>query len=248
QILGDFLNWGLLGALTVQVYLYHITFSKDSVGLRVFVYVTYALELAQTILTMAESTFDKFVYKFGDVGNAVQLHITWLTVPVMCGIVAAAVQIFYARRIWVLSRSNFLAAVVIILALMQGSTGVATGVVVGTAIWIWLAGSAAVDVIIAISMTILLLRTKSGIRHSDSMVNALVRLVIESGVLTATIAIVTIVLYAALPGTSYYTCPSAVLAKLYANTMITSLNNRAYIPRSTNYISASCGGSDAMTA
>lgn len=52
---------------------------------------------------------------------------------------------------------------------------------------------------------------------------------IESGTLTATVAVVGVVLFAALPGTIYYECPALILAKLYANTMVTSLNNRAFL-------------------
>lgn len=61
------------------------------------------------------------------------------------------------------------------------------------------------------------------------MVMKLVRLVIESGTLTATVAVVGVVLFAALPGTVYYEFPALILAKLYANTLVTSLNNRAFL-------------------
>ena len=41
------------------------------------------------------------------------------------------------------------------------------------------------------------------------------------------------VLFVALPGTAYYTAPAVMLTKLYANTIVTSFNNRALLQRTS---------------
>ncbi|KAI1798468.1 hypothetical protein LXA43DRAFT_32739 [Ganoderma leucocontextum] len=242
QVLGEYLNWGLMGALTVQVYLYHILFPEDARTTRAFVYIIFAIEWLQTIL-ITDDAFDKYALHYGDVNNLVKLRLAWFSVPVLGGIVSAAVQLYYARRIWLLSKSDILAGIIAILSLTQGAAGVASGILVKNqsasqaasqdkslpAISVWLGGSTLVDIMIAVSMTFLLLRTRSGLKHSDTMVMKLVRLIIESGTLTATVAVVAVVLFAALPGTVYYEFPALILAKLYANTMVTSLNNRAFL-------------------
>ncbi|OJT05447.1 hypothetical protein TRAPUB_3736 [Trametes pubescens] len=97
----------------------------------------------------------------------------------------------------------------------------------------WLGGSALADIVIAVTMTILLLKTKTGFRRSDSLVNKLARLAIESGTVTASVAIVDVVMFSALPQTLYHECPALALSKLYANMMLASLNNRAFIRRET---------------
>ncbi|KAM5543747.1 hypothetical protein V8D89_002364 [Ganoderma adspersum] len=231
-----------MGALSVQVYLYHILFPEDPRTTRAFVYIIFAIEWLQTIL-ITDDAFDKYALHYGDVDNLVKLRLAWFSVPVLGGIVSAAVQLYYARRIWLLSKSDILAGVIAVLSLVQGAAGIASGVLVKNrpasqassqdkslpAISVWLGGSTLVDVMIAVAMTYLLLRTRTGLKHSDTMVMKLVRLVIESGTLTATVAVVAVVLFAALPGTVYYEFPALILAKLYANTLVTSLNNRAFL-------------------
>ncbi|KAI0364109.1 hypothetical protein BV20DRAFT_1057476 [Pilatotrama ljubarskyi] len=249
QLLGQFINWGLMGALSVQTYLYHITFPQDPLSIRCFVYGLFAFEWVQTGLII-ENSFDVFVYNFGNVPNMLKFHNSWFSVPVMCGIVSAAVQIFYSRRIYVLSGSLSLASLICVLALTQGSAAIASGVLLKLirsasdqaattpAIATWLGGSALVDIIIAVTMTILLLKTRTGFRRSDTLVNKLVRLVIESGTITASVAIVDVVMFVALPNTLYHECPALVLAKLYANMMMASLNNRAFLQQGTMDTSA----------
>ncbi|OBZ73413.1 hypothetical protein A0H81_07271 [Grifola frondosa] len=240
QMLGFLLNWGLQGVLSNQVYLYHINFPNDSWKLKALVYGIFVFEWAQTIL-ITTTAFEAFVYGWGNIESLTVFHTTWLSVPIMCGIVAAVVQIFYARRILILSQSRVLAGVVVVLALVQGSAALAGGIMLKRltsaseqstttpAIATWLGGSALVDIVIAVTMTILLLRTKSGLMQSDNLVNRLVRLVIESGTLTASVALVDVILFSAIPNQLYHECPALILAKLYANTMVTSLNNRTFL-------------------
>ena len=75
------------------------------------VYFVLALEWVQTGLIGANAT-NKFAYNFGNFETFAQFGLAWFSVPVMCGIVSTMVQIFYARRIWVLSRSRILAGIV----------------------------------------------------------------------------------------------------------------------------------------
>lgn len=63
--------------------------------------------------------------------------------------------------------------------------------------------------------------------------NKLARLAIESGTVTASVAIVDVVMFSALPQTLYHECPALALSKLYANMMLASLNNRAFLRQET---------------
>lgn len=81
-------------------------------------YIIFAVEWAQTILIM-DDAFDKYALKFGDVSNLVDLRLAWFSVPVLGGIVSAAVQLFYARRIWLLSKSALLSGVVVVVSALR---------------------------------------------------------------------------------------------------------------------------------
>jgi len=96
--------------------------------------------------------------------------------------------------------------------------------------WMWLIGGAVADVLIAVAMCYLLLKAKSNInRRSSDVVSSLVRMTIETNALTASIAIIGIALFAALPHTTYFIAPTLFLGKLYANTLLLTFNNRAFL-------------------
>ncbi|KAI0788165.1 hypothetical protein C8Q74DRAFT_660754 [Fomes fomentarius] len=101
---------------------------------------------------------------------------------------------------------------------------------------VWRGGAALVDVIIAASMTVLLLRGKSDLMRSDFRVHRLVQLTIETGSLTAIVAIVDLLCFTAFSSTLLYECPSLVLTKLYSNTLVESLKNRAVLRIAENGI------------
>ncbi|EJF59156.1 hypothetical protein DICSQDRAFT_31848, partial [Dichomitus squalens LYAD-421 SS1] len=70
----------------------------------------FAVEWAQTLIIM-DDAFDKYAYNFGDVNKLVELRNAWLSGPFLGGVVGAAVQLFYARHIWLLSKSRLLVVV-----------------------------------------------------------------------------------------------------------------------------------------
>ncbi|EED85508.1 predicted protein [Postia placenta Mad-698-R] len=144
EFVGLLLDWGLQGALCSQTYFYYTSFPKDVTALKIFVGALFLAEWVQTILATTGISGNLFAENDA-VANILPLTVG---VPVMSGIIAAAVQIFYAWRIFVLSvdkRSRYLAAAIALFdPQMSGSS-------IGT----WLAITASVDILIAISMSIL---------------------------------------------------------------------------------------------
>ncbi|KZT10527.1 uncharacterized protein LAESUDRAFT_644668 [Laetiporus sulphureus 93-53] len=197
QLLGYFLNWALLGILLTQVYLYYLWFPEDRKIMKCLVYGLAIFETVQTSLTTA-AAFDQYIYSDGDTSRVDTLPFVWFSVPVMAAITAAVVQIFYAWRIFMLAHSSnyVLPMMVVILALFQLGAGTAGGVKVVLYIpcpWTslltrttqaWLVGAAVNDVVIAVAMTILLLRAKTGIARMDAILSGIIRLSVETGSLT----------------------------------------------------------------
>ncbi|PFH46600.1 hypothetical protein AMATHDRAFT_98023, partial [Amanita thiersii Skay4041] len=48
-IVGNLLNWGLFGALTVQVYIYYLAFPEDRNWIKWTIYIVYGLEVTHVI-------------------------------------------------------------------------------------------------------------------------------------------------------------------------------------------------------
>ncbi|KAF9479831.1 hypothetical protein BDN70DRAFT_664704 [Pholiota conissans] len=233
------LNWGLYGVLSLQVYLYYLAFPRDRLGNKALVYGTYLLETAQVIIFTANG-FQTFAVGFGNpqVLNGVQTF--WFAAPMLTGIVAFIAQIFYAYRISVLSQKRHVAALVTLFSLTQLAASFAIGIQVKDAglfsrllkrralitVGVWQGSSAACDILIAIAMTYYLKSRDSGIEETHALVTRIIRLTIETGTLTATIAVVSLML-GYLPGQpSYYRTTVSVLAKLYSNSMMVVLNSR----------------------
>ncbi|KAH8988329.1 hypothetical protein EDB92DRAFT_1948015 [Lactarius akahatsu] len=95
----------------------------------------------------------------------------------------------------------------------------------------WMSGNASADILIAgSSLFYLERRRREGSGHfSDHALSKVVRLIIETNVLTSTVGIVTLLTVAIFPDKTWFACPAAVLGKLYSNTLLVSLNNRISI-------------------
>ncbi|KZT05252.1 uncharacterized protein LAESUDRAFT_236210 [Laetiporus sulphureus 93-53] len=257
-VLGLAFNWGLQSVLTVQTYIYYLCFPHDHWTQKCLVYVLCIYEWVQTGLITA------FIYRlllgitatqsilsvYDDLelfsGNA------WVTIYIMGAVQSAAVQIYFSRRIYILSRSYIIPCFTIFVALAQLSAGLVGGVQrlktdkdfvrddydanfhyrvlnMDVATCVWLAASTICDVTIAVSLVVLLFRLKNGLRWTNIIINRLINLVIETGSLTAVTAVVTFGLFVGVPNTELAICPLLILSKLYANSVLITLNNRVIL-------------------
>ncbi|KAK0486306.1 hypothetical protein IW261DRAFT_791003 [Armillaria novae-zelandiae] len=241
-IVGYLLNWGLFGTLSIQLYLYYLAFPKDRQFVKFLVYGIYIVEFVQTIL-VAHDAFAVFGYGFGDLEALTGIHCNWLVVPIMTAIVAFVGQVFYSYRIFVLSRSRIIPALVICVSLTSSTASIIGGVYIYQAddltklnnirisisMGISCTGYAFCDIVIAICMTFYLMRSQTGFRRTQILVTKIIRLTIETGSLTATIALVIPILFFAFPHQAFYVTPALIISKLYANTIYMVLNSRIRI-------------------
>ncbi|KAK0192533.1 hypothetical protein F5146DRAFT_507044 [Armillaria mellea] len=240
-LLGYVFHWGLFGVLTVQVYLYHLAFTKEKAYLRCLVYGIFMIEVVQTALVTYE-LFRSFATNFGDVAAFSDPQVSWLAVPIFSGIVSGIVQIYFAHRISVLSGSRTIGLIIVVLAITQGTSSIVAEVQartvgdvshlqeqtdVGTTMW--LAGSALCDVMIAISMTYFLSKFDTKYKETQAIISKFIRLTIETGSMTATVAVTDLILFLVFPHNNYHITPALVLAKLYSNTLLVMLNSRMHV-------------------
>ncbi|KAF8150014.1 hypothetical protein B0H34DRAFT_802136 [Crassisporium funariophilum] len=243
-LLAYLLNWGLLGVLSTQVYVYYLAFPRDPSRSKALVYSVYLFEVVQTIL-LTHTCFDAFAAGFGNLNAINHIGEIWWSVPIMSSIVGFVVQAFYAYRIRILAQSYIVASVIMLLAAIQLGGGIATGIFGAEALvftnflndktfistGFWSGGAALADVVIAACMTYYLSRSATHWKPTRDIVRRLIRLIIETGTLTATIAIINLIL-SLLPGRpAYYQVTSAILGKMYSNTMMVVFNSRMKVGR-----------------
>ncbi|KAH9027005.1 hypothetical protein EDB85DRAFT_1971790 [Lactarius pseudohatsudake] len=186
----------------------------------------------------------------------------------MTTFIALVVQMYFCYRIWTLTRNVWLCSIVTVTSI-GAAIGAAWGGIVSIidakyavskpAIYLWSTSSTVADILIATAMTLLLRRTRAieGL-YSRFVLVRVVRVTIETNMLTASVAIASVVLYAAFPNQIYYTftCvvfPSpgfthanvsnsvGIIGKLYSNSLLVSLNNRIYF---RDRVSGSSGAGD----
>ncbi|KAI0280488.1 hypothetical protein BGY98DRAFT_963681 [Russula aff. rugulosa BPL654] len=238
-LLGSLVNWGLYGALTVQIYVYSYNFPNDERVLKYLAYFCFLVETLQTALNGAD-VYYWFIEGFGNVERLQDSHFAPIDIPIIHALISFIVQVYFCYRIWVLSkrRSSWLCVLILIVSMLQAIGGAWGGIqseIVGkyavskTALYLWSLGSAFADVLIAISMATLLYQTRvEGNRFSNDILIRLVRITIETNAITALTAITSFVLYVGYPDEIYYVFTAGIIGKIYANTLMVSLNNRIY--------------------
>ncbi|KAK0474445.1 hypothetical protein IW261DRAFT_1650132 [Armillaria novae-zelandiae] len=167
-IVSYLLHWGLFGALSVQLYLYYLAFPNDKKFTKYLVYGIYIIEFVQTVL-FTHDAFAEFGYSFGDIEALIAMNFNWLTVFIMNAIdtLACIGQVFYAYRIFILSKSRIVPLFIICVSLTSSVTAMIAGAYsfpkdsitdlntrkMSIVIGIWCGASALCDIIIAICMT-----------------------------------------------------------------------------------------------
>jgi len=237
-LLGSLVNWALYGVLTVQIYVYSYNFPNDKRAVKCLAYFAFLLETLQTALNGAD-VFYWFIQGFGDVDRLQNSHFAPIDIPIIHAIISFVVQVYFCYRIWILNkRSSWLCIIIATASVLQTIGGVWGGIqseIVGkyavskTALYFWSLGSAFADVLIAIAMILLLRRTRTkGNGFSNDLLLRLVRLTVETNLLTAATALASFILYVAYPNEIYYVFTAGIIGKIYANTLLVSLNNRIY--------------------
>ncbi|KAJ7042355.1 hypothetical protein C8F04DRAFT_896189, partial [Mycena alexandri] len=224
---------------TSHLDLYYQAFPNDRVFTKGLVYTVYCISLIQVIFATIDA-FNTFGYGFGDPSALTTTKFAWLVAPVFGGIVACIVQSFYAYRLYQLSRSRIVPSILVFVTLGTCVTGIIEGVSVRqcvcsrrhdplTICQLFLVGAALIDITIAGCMSYYLTKRDTGFRRTHALATKLIRLSIETGVLTALVAIVTLALFFGLPGKAYFVVPGSLFSTVYANTMFVVLNSRIQI-------------------
>ncbi|KAJ7698008.1 hypothetical protein B0H17DRAFT_978399 [Mycena rosella] len=241
--IGSILNWMLMGTLVMQLYTYYQTFSFDQLFLRILVNTLFVLDLAQTFV----STHFAWYFIVTMWGNASDFGVVpWSAsmIPILCGIVAGTVQIFYAWRIWVLAPDQRLlkgmAVLIVLLALTQCTSAIVAGalvlrtptqgelLVIKPEVTTWLSCSFIVDFFITASMTFILTQAKdqSGWGPSETVITALIHRVVQTGAASAVCAAIDLWMFVGYPGTNIHFVPAFILGKVYTNSLMLTLNLR----------------------
>jgi len=244
------MSWFLWGILTVQIY-YYSTFFKDSWRLRTLVYGLYVVDSLQVFVNM-QSAFDLLCNNWGNAEKILVPGWTFCIMPVFSGLVSYPVQCFFAFRIWKLRTTwkaplaqlalKFVIAFVLLCGLAQALGAMITGgrlaeigdtrliSVLNAYIALWLGGSTVCDTVITITL-LLLLRSAGKTtewKKTKNLIDSLIQQTVQTGMITTIAASVELILFLVLNKTYLHTILACILGKLYTNSLMATLNSRAW--------------------
>ncbi|KAI0085581.1 hypothetical protein BDY19DRAFT_442111 [Irpex rosettiformis] len=252
--LGHLFNWGLFGALTVQVYIYYISFPNDKRLPKIIVSSCYILELLQTVLSTRDA-FRNFGTGWGNMEDLDTVGWLWFSVPVLGSIICCMGQLFYTWRLYMLGRSWFITGIILTIALVQLGFGLYSGITAGIAghfsgmqhhtfkyTAVWLSSAAVNDVLIAICMIWYLHRSNTGFRETSTLVTKFIRLSCETGLVCALFATLDCAFYVRWQNNNFHLAPSIPLSKMYSNSLLVVLNARIKIVGGRNEYKSNSSG------
>jgi len=235
-LIGFTFNAVLLGVMFTQVYLYYTQFKNDKMWIKVFVAVLFLLDIFNTSCDAAY-LYLALIEHFGDFKYLGV--VTWLfdTDPASTGFIVTLVQSFFAWRIYLLTKSWIYPAMILATAITGGVTAILTPVEVAkvpffvdiglskTTISIWLASEVLGDFIITTVLVWHLSSHKTGFQRSDMIIDRIIRLTIQTGLLTMIFAAINLIVFLTDP-TGTHLLFNFFLCKLYSNSLMSTLNSR----------------------
>ncbi|KAF8837563.1 hypothetical protein BDN67DRAFT_972769 [Paxillus ammoniavirescens] len=228
----------LYGIFCMQTFYYARNYARDRLILKWLVVFLWILETVHLALSI-HVTECYLIMNFDD-PPALEYVIWSIGATAFVGyVVIWAVDLCFVWRIWQLSRRTGTCIFLVILATAPTALGFANcvlsvrhpyvpeflAVVFPTMVAGWILAAIA-DSLIAIALCYYLHRCRSGMRRTEHIINRLLLYSINTGALAALFAIITIVLYVALPGTMVFAAFVQVQSKLYGISLLASLNAR----------------------
>ncbi|EPQ53453.1 hypothetical protein GLOTRDRAFT_130788 [Gloeophyllum trabeum ATCC 11539] len=236
SLIGLFFNILLYGIMITQTFLYFHAFPNDRRWIKLFVSVLF---LADTVNSIFDCVFiyQAVIIHFGDDDFVANANWVFATDPAMTGIIAAMVQLFFAWRIKILTGNNYLVGIVIVAAITGMFGGLGTAVAIKfvpkfiefqrfePVVIVWLIGNAICDIIITSVLTWHLRRHRTGFPATDDIVNKIIRLTVQTGMLTCIVALFDTVFFVA-SSSGIHIGFNFPLSKLYTNSLMSTLNSR----------------------
>ncbi|PLW08779.1 hypothetical protein PCANC_17357 [Puccinia coronata f. sp. avenae] len=236
-VVGTAVSTFLFGVTLAQVYTYFSNFKTDRPIYRYSVIGLFILDVLHTAFSQY-TLWHWFVAHYGDPTAVVKSPWSFSMSPVMCGLAAFVVQIFYAHRVYLLSSKRIIIPSLIafgaLFQLVWASGATAKVFIIqyfeGFQVWTygvacWLGGAAVTDLLITGSLVWILLNSKRGIRRTNNIIDRLISLTIETNGLTFTVAMLDLILFSAFKDASHVG-PHLCLVKLYINSFLVTLNSR----------------------
>ncbi|KAJ7743585.1 hypothetical protein B0H16DRAFT_1889873 [Mycena metata] len=253
NLFGELLTFFFAGTFIAQACIYYVAFPRDSRGLKIYVSVVCLF----TMLFLCSNITDTYIWYavgYGNIAAFLEPHNKNHASVIGASMAVLFVQLFFCYRIVAIKRAAWpFALFIVLLVIVQCATGFALGILfrlgatevsdprhalTGRVNDVSIITCVVASILISAVTSYVLLSAEVAPSTRDRLKN-IVLLVIETNTVTAIVALVSVVLYAVFPGTSYFLCPFGILPTLYVNSFFASLNHRAISSAQSSDVSVS---------
>lgn len=238
-LVGGFLAAALSGIVTVQSFIYFKLYPTDLAWRKAIVAVIWSLDSIHTALVGA-SIWIYLIQNFGDTSKINDIPVTVAMTIALTAILTFIVHCFFAHRIHKLSRCDWrISAPILAFAFLRlCSASITTAEMIHLKTfsefkqefrWIFTLGlalSSLVDILIAIFLCYSLQTTRKAASSMDYIVNSVILYTLENNSLTSAATVISMVCWLVMPTNLIFMGLHFVISKLYANSLLATLNAR----------------------
>ncbi|GLB38883.1 hypothetical protein LshimejAT787_0600450 [Lyophyllum shimeji] len=238
MLIGVFFNMILYGILLVQMYTYYQLYKKDAPWIRFLVWYLFIIETANTAFDMF-IMYEPLIIRYGSPDGTKFFPTLFASEPLVIVAVSTPIQLFFAWRIMKLTKSIWIPIAIALFGVVSLGGGIWTGVKITIVklfarkpelhnpALVWFLSSCVADVLITGSLVYSLSKRRTGFVATDDAISRLIRMTVQTGMLTALFAVGDVVFFMTLPHTALNFLWDLALSKLYTNCLMSTLNARA---------------------
>ncbi|KAI0687256.1 hypothetical protein C8Q76DRAFT_661365 [Earliella scabrosa] len=235
----------LYGITTLQSFLYFQKYQNDTKLLKAFVAAIWILETVHTAFCIQIA----YAYAIQGFGHYAYFEtINWgVGITVFTEVILSTlVQVFYVRRVWIMSgHAKILSGTIALFVVCRVGFGIGSTILsYHYPDWVefrahqssmvtvsgGLGAAALVDVMVALTLSFYLMRGRSDLqKESNSRINLIMLYAVNTGAITGTASVLSVILYATQKESLVFLGLVEIQGKLYANSFLGSLNARAHI-------------------
>ncbi|KAJ7473493.1 hypothetical protein FB451DRAFT_292990 [Mycena latifolia] len=238
MLIGVFFNMILYGVFIGQALTYYQLYHKDGAWMRYFVLYLFVLETLNTGFDMA-MMYQPLILQYGQ--KLDYFPVVFVTEPLIVVLVSTPIQIFFAWRIWSITKMVWVPVIISVFAVAALAGGLWTAVKVSIikefvhkpelhpSALLWFLSSCVADVLITISLVMTLSHRKTGFVATDSVIDKIIRTTIQTGLVTSIFSILDVICFMVFPHYAINFVWDLGLSKLYSNALLSTLNARAHL-------------------
>ncbi|KAH7334701.1 hypothetical protein B0J17DRAFT_576991 [Rhizoctonia solani] len=247
-----------LGVFCVQVYDYWRIFPTDTPFNR-------GMVISLTIMTLLQGVMDfinlyrNSVTYYGNFNKFDEQDWSLFWEIGVTAIIGSIAQVFFLERCYSATKNKIVLVVIGTIIAVSLGFGIASSVEFQRIVKLslvpeipvpiigWLTLTAVLDVLISTVLIWTLMRVRTPFRKTEAVITKIIRVTMETSSITASIAVINLVLYLALPGEAYHLLPQLVMGKMYAISVMVTLSSRRDLqeimssPPTTSYYESTRG-------